>query len=103
MGGMGAWYLGQKYADIWAAIAPMSGTLDGVDDLLDRLRKMPVMLSVGSTETATVAACKSEIVSMQMLGMKPDYLEIQGANHGSMIAPALPQVFNFFARHQRIP
>ncbi len=103
MGGMGAWYLGQKYADIWAAIAPLSGTLDGVDYSLDRLRKMPVMLSVGSTETATVAACKSEIVSMQMLGMKPDYLEIQGANHGSMIAPAPPQVFDFFARHQRIP
>jgi para-nitrobenzyl esterase len=103
MGGMGAWYLGQKYADIWAAIAPMSGTLDGVDYSLDRLRNIPVMLSVGSTETATVAACKSEIASMQAFGMKPVYLEIEGATHGSMIAPALPAVFEFFAHQQRSP
>lgn len=25
MGGFGAWFLGQKHLDMWAAIAPMSG------------------------------------------------------------------------------
>ena len=31
MGGFGTWWLGQKYADTWAAIAPMSGVLPNVD------------------------------------------------------------------------
>ena len=31
MGGFGTWWLGQKYADRWAAIAPMSGVLPNVD------------------------------------------------------------------------
>jgi predicted peptidase len=100
MGGMGAWYLGQKYADTWAAIASLSGTLDRVDYSLDRLIRMPVMLAVGSTEIPTVEACREQIAAMEKLGMKPVYAEIAGGTHGSMIAPATPLVFEFFA-HQR--
>lgn len=103
MGGMGAWFLGQKYADTWAAIAPMSGTLDGVDYSLDRLQRIPVMLSVGSTETATVEACKAQIAAMEKLGMNTVYVEIEGATHGSMIALALPQVFDFLAQQRKHP
>jgi predicted peptidase len=101
MGGMGAWFLGQKYRDTWAAIASLSGTLDRVDYSLDRLVKMPVMLTVGSTETDTVQACKEQITAMEKLGMRPEYAEIAGGTHGSMVAPATSLTFEFFARHRR--
>jgi para-nitrobenzyl esterase len=102
MGGMGAWFLGQKHADTWAAIASLSGTLDRVDYSLDRLVRMPVMLAVGSTETPTVEACKEQIAAMQKLGMNPVYAEIAGGTHGSMIAPATSLVFEFFSRQRKV-
>ena len=77
--------------------------LVSVDYSFERLRQMPVMLSVGSTETATVEASRAEIVNMQKRGMKPEYAEIPGGTHGSMIAPAVPLVFDFFSRHQKLP
>jgi predicted peptidase len=43
MGGFGAWWLGQKYADLWAAIAPMSGVLPNVDYHLARSMIAPTL------------------------------------------------------------
>ena len=42
MGGFGTWWLGQKYATTWAAIAPMSGVLPNVDYQLPKLEGVPV-------------------------------------------------------------
>jgi predicted peptidase len=97
MGGMGTYFLGQKYADKWAAIAPMSGTMAGVDYHLDRLAKVPILVAVGSTETATVENAKAQIETMKKMGMTTAYVEIEGGTHMSMIAPAVPQIFAFFA------
>ena len=47
MGGFGAYYLGQKYASKWAAIAPMSGTMANADYHLDRLAKVPILVVGG--------------------------------------------------------
>lgn len=48
MGGMGTYFLGQKYAGKWAAIAPMSGTMAGVDYHLDRLNRVWLLWNDGS-------------------------------------------------------
>ena len=52
MGGLGTYFLGQKYAGMWAAIAPMSGTMTDYDYSLDRLKKMPILVSAGSTKSS---------------------------------------------------
>jgi len=98
MGGFGTWFLGAKYADIWAAIAPMSGTFGNHEFDLKDLKNVPVMLSVGSTETATVSASKAMIDVMNQRGMTTAYYEVDGGTHGSMIAPTVPHVFEFFSR-----
>jgi predicted peptidase len=97
MGGMGAYVLGQKYADKWAAIAPMSGTLADATYSLERLRNVAVMLSAGSTETATVAAAKAQIETMNQLGITTGLWVAPDATHMSMIAPTIPKVLEFFA------
>lgn len=101
MGGFGAYYLGQKYASKWAAIAPMSGTMANADYHLDRLVKVPILVSVGSTETATAENARAQIEAMKKMGMTTAYVEIEGGTHMSMIPPAVPQIFAFFATQKK--
>jgi predicted peptidase len=96
MGGMGTYVIGQKYPEKWAAIAVMSGTLGDVEYQLDRLRHVAVLLSAGSTETATVEAAKGQIETMKKMGIATGFYIAPDATHGSMIAPTIPQVFAFF-------
>jgi predicted peptidase len=101
MGGMGTYFLGQKYADQWAAIAPMSAAMAGVDYSWERLRQVPILISVGATETRAVATSKEQIATLTSMGMTSEYVEIEGGTHGSMIAPAVPRIFQFFARWRK--
>jgi poly(3-hydroxybutyrate) depolymerase len=101
MGGMGTYFLGQKYAENWAAIAPMSGTMGGVDYHLDRLKDTPIIIAVGETETRTADAAKEQLKEMHRLGMDAAYLEIPEGTHISMIKPSMPQIFKFFDRHRK--
>jgi predicted peptidase len=102
MGGFGTWWLGQKHADMWAAIAPMSGVLPGVDYHLSNLRDVAVHISIGGAENpAWVEASRRQVETMKAMGMTVGYAEPPGATHGSMIAPTTPEVFEFFSRHSR--
>lgn len=102
MGGFGTWWLGQKYADTWAAIAPMSGVLPNVDYQLPKLRAVPVMVSIGGAENpAWVDASRKQVEAMKALGMTTAYFEPEGATHGGMIAPTTPHVFEFFAKQRK--
>jgi para-nitrobenzyl esterase len=101
MGGMGTYFLGQKHAAEWAAIAPMSSAMAGVDYSWERLRKVPILISVGSTETRTVQTSKEQIELLGKMGMTSAYVEIDGGSHMSMIAPTVPQIFEFFAKHRK--
>jgi hypothetical protein len=38
---------------------------------------------------------------MRKMGMTPEYVEIPGGTHMSMIAPTVPQIFDFFAKRAR--
>jgi predicted peptidase len=101
MGGMGTYFLGQKYAHLWAAIAPMSAAMAGVDYSWPRLKNVPIHISVGSTETRTVATSKEQIRTLEQLNMTAAYLEVPGGTHGSMIAPAVPDIFKFFSQYPK--
>jgi predicted peptidase len=102
MGGFGTWWLGQKYADIWAAIAPMSGVLPDVDYHLAKLRDVAVHVSIGGEENpAWVEASRQQVETMKAMGMTVGYAEPAGATHSSMIAPTTPEVFEFFSKHKK--
>jgi predicted peptidase len=102
MGGFGTWWLGQKHAERWAAIAPMSGVLPNVDYQLPRLKNVPVHISIGGKENPDwVAASRQQVDTMRAQGMVVGYFEPADETHGSMIAPTLPQAFAFFAGKAR--
>jgi predicted peptidase len=104
MGGFGTWWLGQKYADTWAAIAPMSGVLPDVDYQILKLTQVPVQISIGGAETpAWVEASRKLAETMKAKGMTVAYVEPDGATHSGMIAPTTPQALEFFAKHVRRP
>jgi predicted peptidase len=102
MGGFGTWWLGQKHAERWAAIAPMSGVLPNVDYHLARLKNVPVHISIGGKENPDwVAASRQQADTMRAAGMIVGYFEPAQETHGSMIAPTLPQALEFFADKER--
>jgi predicted peptidase len=102
MGGFGTWWLGQKHAQLWAAIGPMSGVLPDLDYQLERLRNVAVHVSIGGAETSEwVTASRAQVAAMKEMGITAEYFEPEGATHGSMIAPTVPRVLAFFAEHVR--
>jgi predicted peptidase len=100
MGSGGTWYLGAKYAQYWAAIAPMSGPfVDEKNYPWDNIRKMPIFMTEGTQATPSAAGSKTMFEWMKEHKFKIEYLEVNG-NHGSMIPMVLPKIFDFFDRHK---
>jgi predicted peptidase len=101
MGGFGAWFLGQKHIEMWAAIAPMSGLNEnGLKELdVKKLARIPVLVAVGEQETDTVVTSKKAVAALKAAGGDVTYLEIAGGTHGSMVAPSTARIMEFFSRH----
>jgi predicted peptidase len=98
MGSGGTWYLGAKYAQYWAAIAPMSGPfVDETNYPWDSIRKMPVFMTEGTGATPSLVGSKAMLAWMKERGFKIEYMEVN-ADHGGMIPLVLPSIFNFFDR-----
>jgi predicted peptidase len=98
MGSGGTWYLGAKYAQYWAAIAPMSGPfVDETNYPWDNIRKMPVFMTEGTGATPSLIGSKAMLAWMKERGFKIEYMEVN-ADHGGMISLVLPNIFNFFDR-----
>ncbi len=98
MGSGGTWYLGAKYAQYWAAIAPMSGPfVDEANYPWDSIRKMPVLMTEGTGATPSLVGSKAMLAWMKERGFKIEYMEVN-ADHGGMIPLVLPSIFNFFDR-----
>jgi poly(3-hydroxybutyrate) depolymerase len=98
MGSGGAWYLGAKYAQYWAAIAPMSGPfLDELNYPWDNIRTMPVFMTEGTGATPSLVGSRALLAWMKERGFKLEYMEVD-ADHGGMIPLVLPSVFKFFDR-----
>jgi poly(3-hydroxybutyrate) depolymerase len=98
MGGFGAWYLGAKHAELWAAVAPMSGTTATHAIDVQALKTLPVLVAVGGEEVPTVAASKAKVDALKAAGGVTAYVEIENGTHMSMIPASVPQIFEFFSR-----
>lgn len=95
MGSGGTWYIGGKYPDYWRGLAPMSGpfvTETGYP--WGRMLTMPIFVTEG-TLSATLQS--SRVLRDWML--KNDALvkyEEVVADHGGMIAPVVPHIYDWF-------
>lgn len=98
LGGIGTWKLGPKYPDIWAAIAPFSGA--GAPDSLARITHIPEYVVHGDDDpTVNVRGSRAMVAKMKELGIEVKYTEVPGGNHGNVVAPNMPGLFDFFDAH----
>ena len=100
MGSGGAWYLGAKYSQFWAAMAPMSGPfVDEANYPFDRIRQMPIFMTEGTGATPSLEGSRLTAAWMKNHGFKFEYLEVDG-DHPGMVPLVLPKVFDFFDRYR---
>ena len=82
MGGYGAWDLGTRLAERWAAVAPICG---GGDELYaDRLVGVPVWAWHGEDDDVVpVSKTRRMIDAIRAAGGDPQYTELKGVGHDS--------------------
>ena len=107
MGGNGTWTLGARYAEIWAALAPIAGGGTNPGDVsLERLQEqhLPVIVVHGDADrVAPVEASRTMVARLKKLGVNHEYIEVAGGGHGDVVVPNLPRILEFFSRHSRTP
>jgi len=102
MGGAGTYYLGGKYNDIWAGIAPISGA-GGIADAAaaERYRSFATLLMHGEKDSIVSAATsRRAAMRLQGAGAQHVYLEFPGKDHEFWIrrgSENMEKVFLFFA------
>jgi pimeloyl-ACP methyl ester carboxylesterase len=96
MGGMGAMYLGEKYAPMWAAVACLAGF--GSPDPKGKMKDTPLYFTAGSNDSAGMGG-RTTAERLKAEGMNVEWKEVPGLDHGGIIAGAMPDVFKFFNEH----
>ena len=105
MGGAGALFLGPKHVDQWAAVASMAPAafLMNPDSLAPVKDKMPLLLAHGDADTVvSIDVGRRWAKAATDLKMKDfKYMELPGADHGTVITQSIPSIFAFFKEHTR--
>lgn len=99
MGGGGALHIGEKYSDIWAAVAGVAPAAFGFQWSKDqKLKNVPLLIIVGENDRLVKG---SEQLADQLKGLdfKVEYKSLSGLDHGEIIGGSMSDVFNFFNRH----
>ena len=87
-----------KYADIWAAIAPISGPENPA--AAEKVRHLPIMVVHGDADTVVpVEASRHMVEALKKLDADVKYVEVPGGSHGSVSEPNMAAIFDFFAAH----
>ena len=101
MGGAGTYYLGGKYNDIWAALAPISGAGGIADGTAERYRSLPTLIMHGAKDSIVPAATsRRAVAALQGAGAPHIYLEFPDKDHEFWIrrgAAQMEKVFLFFS------
>jgi predicted esterase len=99
MGGGGALHLGEKYADIWAAVAGVAPAAMGFTWSGDqKLSDVPLLIIVGE-EDSLIQGSGQLAGQLKDLNFKVEYKSLPGLDHGGIIGGSMPDVFSFFNRH----
>jgi poly(3-hydroxybutyrate) depolymerase len=105
MGGAGALFLGPKHVDQWAAVASMAPAafLMNPDSLGPVKDKMPLLLAHGDADTVVPIDVgrrwAKAATDLKMQDFK--YMELPGADHGTVITQTIPEIFKFFKERSR--
>jgi poly(3-hydroxybutyrate) depolymerase len=100
MGAIGTWKIAPKFPDMWAAIAPISGS--GAPATLERIRTVPEIIVHGDNDpTVNVAGSRNMVAKLKELGTEHKYIEVPGGLHGDVVAPNVAAIIDFFDAHRK--
>jgi poly(3-hydroxybutyrate) depolymerase len=99
MGGAGTWYLGTKFPERWAAIAPAASPSVGEGFPIETLKSMAVLYTVG--EKDNVERSRDMIRWLKERGLDIPYNEVKDGTHDLSVWQNLPNIFDFFEKHRR--
>jgi predicted esterase len=100
MGAIGAWALGAKYPQIWAALVPFSGT--GSPALAEQMKGIPQFVVHGDADnTVNVSGSRNMVAALKKAGADVTYVEVPGGSHTDMVVPNLPKAFEFMAAQKK--
>jgi len=101
MGGIGTWKIAPKYPDVWAAIAPISGS--GAPDTLEKIRSVPEIIVHGDADpTVNVSGSRTMVAKLKELGVEHKYIEVPGGLHSDVVAPNVAAIVDFFDAHRKV-
>ncbi|MCI0701708.1 MAG: alpha/beta hydrolase [Planctomycetia bacterium] len=102
MGGGGTWHIGIKFADEWAALAPIAPAIFGRPTELEKIKKMPVILIQRAKDTLVrPEGARRWADQMKKYEMTYEYIEDEAGDHGNVVARHMPKIFDFFDKHKR--
>jgi poly(3-hydroxybutyrate) depolymerase len=103
MGGAGAFNLGAKYPDIWAAIGAMAPAAFTIQPtIFENAKNLPVIVIQGDADTLVPATnTRRWVEKFKELEMTYKYNEVAGGDHGSVMTSGMPDIFAFFAEYSK--
>jgi predicted peptidase len=100
MGGFGTWSVATSHPDVFAALAPVSG--GGNPPMMSKIAHIPQLVVHGDTDpTVPVERSRVMVAAAKKLGAEIKYIEVPGGDHGNVVAPNFPAVFEWFDSHKR--
>lgn len=85
MGGTGTWNLACTYPNLFARVAPLSGSIRNTPDIIGKLKNIPICAFVGSADTIVPPDSSKEIVAaLKAAGGNAEITVFDGADHFSV-------------------
>lgn len=104
MGGVGTLYLGARYPEVWAALAPSGGPIAAWSYPYERLRNnhIALLLVHGQLDAHSNAAASQAIATAARAeGVDASVLVVKSGDHAKAWTEVLPETFDFFSQHVR--
>jgi predicted esterase len=101
MGGFGTWSVAMNHPEVFAALAPVSGGAN-VPANMSKIAHIPQIVVHGDNDPTVPVERSRVMVEMgKKLGAEIKYIEVPGGDHGNVVAPNFPAVFDWFDTHKR--
>ena len=100
MGAIGTWYLGARYPELWAGLAPFAGLGDPAT--VAQMREIPEFVVHGDADVVVpVSGSRAMVAEMTRLGTPHVYIEVPGGDHMNIVSPNFTALFDFFDKQKR--
>lgn len=101
MGGFGTWSVAMNHPEVFAALAPISGGANTPTGM-SKIAHIPQIVVHGDADPTVPVQRSRVMVEMgKKLGAEIKYIEVAGGDHGNVVAPNFPAVFDWFDTHKR--